>query len=188
MVFRVAGSFLRKAICHIQTDYRYRYYPLYSAGLAGLFYVWVLWPWDDCVFEARWLHPWIRTFEDYAVYAVCLMAVCCGVVGLFRRGLPAKVLSFAGLYVMNWFWEPFGFVGHLTSDFLWYTFDLPEKHISGFAGLETGGATLLWCGYLLIVYLLIRPVLKRSFKGFRSIARRAVDLYPPLARLDKPVL
>ena len=188
MVFRIAGSFLRKAKCHIQEDYRYRYYPLYSALFGGLLYVWVIWPWDGCFVEVLRMYPWAYHLNILAADTICLMIVCLGIVGLFRRGLAAKVLSIAGLYIMSWWWDPFGFVGHLTSDVLWYTFDIPAKYISGFAGRETGGATLLWCGYFLCVYLILRPFLKRGFQLVQTVEARILDKWPGTARFAKPLL
>jgi hypothetical protein len=185
---RVAGSFLRRAICEIREDNRYRYYPLYSALLAGLVYVWNIWPWDWCLWEVFLEHREMWIYNHHAVTMACVMIVCCGTVGMFRRGLAPKVLSGIGLYTAVWWWEPFDLMYGLPSYALYYVFDIPEKYISGIAGIETGGATLLWCGYLLVVYLLARPLLIRAYREIESLARRAMDRYPVLERLDRPVL
>jgi hypothetical protein len=185
---RIAGSFLRRAICEIREENRYRYYPLYSAILAGLVYVWFIWPWDNCVWIVFRENPGMLELNYLVVDVVCTMMVCCGIVGLFRRGMAPKILSGVGLYAAVWWWETFDLMYGLPSYILYYVFDVPEKYISGIAGLETGGATLLWCGYLMTVYLLLRPLLVRVYRGIESFARRSIDRYPLLERLDKPVL
>lgn len=190
MVMRHLQAWAGRAKRHVAANDRYRYYPLYSVLLAALLYVIVYWPFDRGVIQAWLAHRWIIIIDRWAWNAVLTLSIAFGIVGLLRPRWPARVISAVGIYMAcQWliapFWTPIQWV---SSRFMDVAFDRPARMIEQIAGAGTSAAAMLWCAYLLLLWIVLRPLARRGFRWVQSAESRIVARWPAMAKLQRPIL
>lgn len=186
----VAISWLRTAKRHFAEHERYRWWPLYSACLAGFMYSTCYWPWSDDVIIAYSLEPWFFWFDRLTWDTGLWLCIALGAVGLMRSSWIAKGLSIYGIWVGHYFltptyWYP---LDRLWTEFTWYTFDLPGKLIHGFAGEGTPASTLFWFIYLVLVWIVLRPLFKKAYRRVLKLEGYILNRWPAMKRFEKPVM
>ncbi len=189
---KAALEFLKGARDHIQKEDRYRLYPLYALALIGVQHLRWLWPFDTEVVRLGSLFsPWAYDVGEACSTASLVLALLLALVGVWRRPMVAKALSIWGIYLsvnwLTWGWVS-GIPGRLWTTVLWYTFDLPTIHIEEVAIGNAPAQTTLWFIYLLIVWLAVRPLLKRSWRGVLWIESKILAKWPVMQRLERPLL
>lgn len=186
----LAISWLRAANRHFAASERYRWWPLYAAGVAAVMHITWQFPWDISVVNAYRIHHWLFEFNQITWYAGITLCIVLGAIGLLRpnwvaRGLSLYALWFAQLNLRPYYWEP---AEWLRTKFLWYTFDLPANLIHGLTGEGTAAATCLWLVYWALVWVLVRPFAKRAWWKVRQLHDWVIDRWPVLERFDRPVM
>lgn len=181
---------LRRASCHIAGETRYRFYPVYACVLVLAVILSCKWPYNPQWFEIVMSHRWILSLDVDSCDLALKMALMLGLVGLFRPGVVAKGLSawavWESLHIMS---SPFlYFLAFLWDRALWYGFDIPTAFINGLADGNASMATMLWFGYLVILWLLVRPVALLGFRRIQRLGRYAFDRWPQLRVLDRKVI
>lgn len=192
VAFQRARSAYLKAKVHIEGEPHYRYYSLYSALLVafhiGIYY----WPIDIdtlmlTIYNQRWLLLLRGALEQSSLW----LALILGMIGLLRRPVLAKLLSAFGVLGSLQLLSDGGFSalpGRAWTEAMWYVLDLPEKLVvrlgNGNAQLET----ICWSIYLFLLWLLVRPILKRGWKHVVQTERLIVGKWPRLSQLNGPLL
>lgn len=190
MTVNSAISWLRAAKRHFAGHERYRWWPLYSACMAVFMYTtWHL-PHDWWTVIAAWrLHPWLIDMYDVAWNAGRMTCVILGVVGLMRTNWLARGLAGFGVW-MGWIY--LSYAGNPISEwwqaFTWYAFDAPIHWINGYVGDGTGLLTVLWCVYLGVLWVLIRPLAKRAYRMIPVLQARILERWPVMERFNRPVM
>lgn len=184
-------SWLCAAKRHIDAHERYRWWSLYAACLATFMYSTWFWPWDF----ASWLiayrvAPWIVRFQSVTWDTGMVVLWVLALVGLVRAGWMNRALAAYGLWMALF---PLSFSGPafltwLWAQFTWYAFDLPGKWIHGYAGEGTATATLLWFGYCVVVWVALRPLMKRAYAHVPRLEALLLERWPALTRYSKPVM
>lgn len=64
----------------------------------------------------------------------------------------------------------------------------PTAFINGLAGGNASMATMLWFGYMVIVWLLVRPVALLGFRRVQRLGHSAFQRWPQLRVLDWEVI
>ncbi len=189
MKLAFALSWIRAAIRHVNGNERYRWWPLYSACLAVFMYSTYYWPFSMDVVIAYRLHPWLMDLSHISWDVGAYLCIGLGAVGLLRSNWLARGLSLCGLWMgqhlLLQLWDPLGW---LWSEVVWYTFDLPGKLIHGYAGEGTAAATFLWFVYAALVWLAIRPLMKRGYKKVLRLESWILETWPVMKRFEKPVM
>ncbi len=189
---KAALGFLKTARDHIQNEDRYRLYPFYALVLVGFQYVRWLWPFDMEVVrtEARFC-PWVFVLDRACDSASLTLALLLGVVGAWRRPIVAKGLSILAI-CLSIYWYTYGAVAEiprpLWTTVTWYTFDLPTEYIQSVALGNAPAQTMLWCIYLFIVWLAVRPLLKQGWRGVLWAENRILAKWPVLEHLRQPLV
>lgn len=190
-IWKTARSFLKTTRDHIQNEDRYRLYPLYALVLISIQHLRWLWPFDIEVVRLGYLFsPWAYDVGEACSAAAMVLALLLGVVGVWRRPVIAKGLSIWAIYLsvnwLTWGWVS-GIPGRLWTTVLWYTFDLPTIYIEDVAIGNAPAQTTLWAIYLLVVWIAVRPLLKRSWRGVLWLEERVLEKWPVLSRLERPL-
>ena len=176
----------------IEQDNRYRHYPLYGALIVAFHLMLYCWPIDFDILVLTWReHRWLLVLRHALEMASFGIAVCLGAIGIFRKPLFSKLLSvFAILGGLEMITQGglSALPGKMVTVLLWYVFDLPEKlivHVSdGNAALET----MYWSIYLMIAWLLLRPLFKRSWRAVLWAEQRVLSRWPGLRHLNEPLI
>ncbi len=189
---------LQNAIHQIQTEDRYRYFPLYSVLLMLTIWGFYDWPITDKLITIYREYRWVLVFQRIAEAAVLALSLLLGFIGLLRRGWLPKLLSAYAIYhsgpMFLWnfgqyfWWNWYG----LWMDFTWYAFDVPIAWIHRHVGEDGYVRTSLYAVYLLALYLSLRPLVKmlanRLWPIILDIEDRLIDRYPVIEKWRKPAL
>lgn len=186
----VARTWYRAAKRHFAEHERYRWWPLYSACMALFMYTtWYL-PWDAWTMIAAWrLYPWLTDMYDIAWDAGRMTCVILGVVALMRRNWLARGLGGYGV----WMGLVYLVSGHMPffdwwQAFTWYAFDIPIHWINGYVGDGSGLLAVLWCSYLFVAWILVRPLAKRAYRKVPLLQARLLERWPAMERFNRPVM
>jgi hypothetical protein len=191
MILSLLRSWLRTVKRHIDTHERYRWWSLYAVCLVTFMYSTHFWPWNGSEWLVAFhLHPWIAWVDILTWKAGGFLACALAVVALVRSGWVNRVLAAYALWMGHFMltYSEWGFLDGFWTEFTWYAFDVPAKWISGYAGEGTTVSTLLWFVYLVVVWIAVRPLLKRAYRYVPRLEARMLERWPVLTRLSRPVM
>lgn len=147
-------SCFRALRSHVQNNDRYRWWPLYAAGLAGFLHIAFYWPIDRVTVWVLVERPWVLTLSNVAWKCAVGLCVCLGLVGMLRlswlaRGLSLYALWFGYHYLMNT-----GMVlQRIWAEITWYAEMFLVAVIWG----------VLVVGLWIAIWIVIRAQVKRAF-------------------------
>ena len=174
---------------HIATQDRYRFYPLYSALIAALIYTSRFWPYDEGILDVWYAHPWIIVVDLVSLDIALWLIVSLGTVSLFRDGWISKIVVIPGMwFVIQYYYLYWNPVERLYTEVTWYLFDVPNEWISTMANGNRGAETTLWACVLLLVWPLVRPLVKIAYRRIHRLEGYVVSRWPTMARLSRPVI
>jgi hypothetical protein len=189
MKLEFAISWLKAAKRHFSEHKRYRWWPLYSACLAVFIYSTCYWPWSKDVLIAYRLEPWLIWLDRISWDSGLYLCIGLGVVGLMRSSWIARGLSIYGIWVGQYFLTPnLSPLAWAWKELTWYTVDLPDKLINSYTGEGTAASMFLWFMYLVMVWIVLRPIFKRAYVHVRKLEARILDRWPVMNRFAKPVM
>lgn len=184
-VLAFLNHYLQSAHAHVNSNDRYRRYPIYSALLALLVLMGIYWPTTEAYYLTLADHRSLIVLDRCAQGAALGLTVALGVVGLLRRGWLFKALALFGTWWglrLTFYWVSIPSARELWLDFSWYAFELPAARLHEIAFGDTSIVTLLYAGCMLALYLALRPLLRRSASRVGCLLGRYLKRSPAVVR------
>ena len=190
MLKTLAASAFGPAKRHVESDSRYRFYPVYSCAFVLIALAVKRWPIDHVVLQTWLTHRWIPVITQWGIMSALALAAGFGLVGFLRIGLFSKGLSLVGLWssirlLVPAQWHP---IDAVFSFVLRFAVDWPMQLIDRVAGEGTSAWTMLVAIYLALIWVVVRPLLIRAFRYVQTLERRLVTRWPVMARFERPLI
>jgi hypothetical protein len=183
---------VQRAAAHVAESPRYRNYPAYSLLIGLIVWAYADWPVDFHWWMAVTQSPSLDTLHLCSILVPLWFGVLLGLVGIFRRPWLARIASAMGVCLALdglarwhfWPWHPLAEFQELAySITLGTPIRLMMETFGGNHLTTTEGLAL----YFFVVYLCVRPLIKRAWGRGMVWVHAMVERWPRLQFMVKTI-